>query len=70
MNSSDSRALILKTLALFAAWLVLSQSSRPFHLGVGLLASFVVARLNSGHGQPTGPKMRWGARSCISPGFF
>lgn len=59
MNASQYRILVYKTVALYAVWLVLSQSSSPFHLGFGLLASFAVARLNSAHKQPFAGKMRW-----------
>src|SRR5688572_2944672 len=52
-------ALILKTMALFAVWLVLSQSSSAMHLGLGLLASFAIAYVNSRYAQPWGAKVRW-----------
>ena len=41
--------MLLKTAALFIIWLILSGTSHPFHVGLGLVASFVVAWLNSGH---------------------
>jgi multicomponent Na+:H+ antiporter subunit E len=68
MNSNNFHpALIYRTLALFAAWLVLSQSTRPFHLGLGLLASFAVARLNSGDRRLLGAKMRYGQAIMYFP---
>ena len=53
------RGLIFKTVALFALWLVLSQSFSAMHLGVGVLASFAIAYMNSRYSQPWGAKMRW-----------
>ncbi len=41
--------MLIKTAALFLIWLILSGTSHPFHVGLGLVASFVVAWLNSGY---------------------
>ena len=49
MNSSLYKTLILKSLALFVIWLILSGKYNPFHMGLGLVVSFGVAWLNSGH---------------------
>ncbi|MGH8563357.1 MAG: Na+/H+ antiporter subunit E [Gammaproteobacteria bacterium] len=67
MNFGNSRALVYKTLALFATWLVLSQSLGSFNLGLGFLASFAVAYLNSGHGKPMGAKIRLGQTILYFP---
>ncbi len=44
---------------LFAVWLVLSQSVTVFHLGLGFLASFAVALLNTGYAQSHAAKANW-----------
>ena len=41
--------MLLKTAALFIIWLILSGTSHPFHVGLGLVVSFVVTWLNAGH---------------------
>ena len=51
----SSEFLFLKALALFAFWILLSGSFEWIHLGLGLLCSFLVAWLNSGH-SPFVPK--------------
>ncbi len=43
------RAVLLKTVAFFIIWLILSGKFKPFHMGLGLVVSFGVAWLNSGH---------------------
>ncbi len=43
------KALFLKTAAFFIIWLILSGRYNPYHLGLGLVVSFGVAWLNSGH---------------------
>jgi len=50
MNSNPLKTVILKTLAFFILWLILSGKYNPFHMGLGLVVSFGVAWLNSGHG--------------------
>lgn len=40
---------LLKTATFFILWLILSGQYDPFHLGLGLVVSFGVAWLNSGH---------------------
>jgi len=47
MKSSFYQTLILKTLGFFLIWLLLSQSFNLFHVGLGLLAAFGVAWLNT-----------------------
>ena len=41
--------MLLKTAALFIIWLILSGTSHPFHVGLGLVVSVVVTWLNAGH---------------------
>ena len=41
--------LFLKAMALFVFWVLLSASFEWIHLGLGLLFSFSVAWINSGH---------------------
>ena len=53
--------MLLKTAALFLIWLILSGTSHPLHVGLGLVASFVVAWLNAGHADSPfrlGPALR------------
>ena len=40
---------LLKTATFFILWLILSGQYDPFHVGLGLVMSFGVAWLNSGH---------------------
>ena len=47
MKSSFYHTLILKTLSLFLIWLLLSESFRLPHMGLGFLAAFGVAWLNT-----------------------
>ncbi|MEO2048260.1 MAG: Na+/H+ antiporter subunit E [Pirellulales bacterium] len=47
MKSSFYYILILKTLVFFLIWLLLSESFDLFHMGLGLLAAFGVAWLNT-----------------------
>jgi multicomponent Na+:H+ antiporter subunit E len=54
-------------LALFAVWLLLSQSSSPYYLGLGLAASIAVARLNRGEERPRGPRIRWAQAAMYFP---
>jgi len=49
MNLRLFKALIPRTLAFFFIWLILSEKYNPFHMGLGLVVSFGVAWLNSGH---------------------
>jgi len=53
----SSRFLLLKTTALFVFWVLLSASFEWVHLGLGLVLSFAVAWINSGH-SPFVPKFR------------
>ncbi len=53
----SSNFLLLKITALFVFWVLLSSSFTWIHLGLGLLCSFAVAWINSGH-SPFVPKFR------------
>ena len=53
----SSGFLFLKTMALFVVWVSLSASFEWMHLGLGLMCSFAVAWINSGH-SPFVPKFR------------
>lgn len=51
----SSKFLFLKAMALFVFWVLLSASFELIHLGLGLILSFTVAWINSGH-SPFVPK--------------
>jgi multicomponent Na+:H+ antiporter subunit E len=51
MKMRNRRIFVYQTAALFAVWLLLSQTLNSFYVGIGLLASVTVAWLNSGHEQ-------------------
>jgi multicomponent Na+:H+ antiporter subunit E len=53
----SSGFLILKTMGLFVVWVMLSASFEWIHLGLGLICSFTVTWVNSGH-SPFVPKFR------------
>jgi multicomponent Na+:H+ antiporter subunit E len=53
----SSEFLFFKAMALFVFWVLLSASFEWIHLGLGLIFSFAVAWLNSGH-SPFVPKFR------------
>ena len=60
----SSKFLFLKTLALFVFWILLSGSFEWMHLGLGIIISFAVAWVNSGH-SPFVPKFRLWSRIFI-----
>ncbi len=45
----SSEFLFFKAMALFVVWIFLSDSFEWTHLGLGLICSFIVAWINSGH---------------------
>jgi multicomponent Na+:H+ antiporter subunit E len=53
----SSEFLFFKAMTLFVFWVLLSASFEWIHLGLGLIFSFAVAWLNSGH-SPFVPKFR------------
>jgi len=66
----SSEFLFLKAFALFVFWILLSGSFEWIHLGLGLVCSFAVAWLNSGH-SPFAPKFRlWLRVSLYLPWLF
>ena len=66
----SSQFLALKASALFVLWVMLSASFDWIHLGLGLILSFLVAWINSGH-SPFVPKFRlWGKILLYLPWLF
>ncbi len=66
----SSQFLILKATALFVLWMMLSARFDWIHLGLGLVLSFAVAWINSGH-SPFVPKFRlWGNILLYLPWLF
>ena len=66
----SSEFLILKATALFVLWIMLSASFDWIHLVLGLVLSFAVAWINSGH-SPFVPKFRlWGNILLYFPWLF
>jgi multicomponent Na+:H+ antiporter subunit E len=53
----SSEFLFFKTMALFVFWVLLSASFEWIHLGLGLIVSYAVAWVNSGH-SPFVPKFK------------
>ncbi len=66
----SSEFLVLKAAALFVLWVMLSARFDWIHLGLGLVLSFTVAWINSGH-SPFVPKFRlWGNILLYFPWLF
>lgn len=66
----SSEFLVLKAAALFVLWIMLSGSFDWIHLGLGLVLSFTVAWINSGH-SPFVPNFRlWGNILLYFPWLF
>ena len=66
----SSEFLFLKTMALFIFWVLLSASFEWIHLSLGLICSFAVAWVNSGH-SPFIPKFRvWSRILFYIPWLF
>jgi multicomponent Na+:H+ antiporter subunit E len=59
MNEGTVRKLSRKTLMLYMLWLLLSQSYNAFHMTLGLVASFLVALLNTEGGRSRLENVRW-----------
>jgi len=47
MKTNFPMIVTLRTLGLFLVWLILSESTLPMHVGLGFVAAFVVAWLNT-----------------------
>ena len=60
----SSKFLFLKAMVLFAFWILLSASFEWIHLGLGLIFSFAVALINSGHSSFV-PKFRLWSRILL-----
>ncbi len=70
MRPVSSQFLIVKTLALFVMWVMLSGKFNLFHLGLGAALSFLVAWINSGH-SPFVPRFHiWGSIVLYLPWLF
>jgi len=70
MRPISSQFLILKTAALFGLWVMLSGQFDPVHLGLGVVLSFFVAWINSGH-SPFVPRFQlWGRIILYLPWLF
>jgi multicomponent Na+:H+ antiporter subunit E len=66
----SSEFLVLKATALFVLWVMLSGSFDWIHLGLGVVLSFTVAWINSGH-SPFVPNFRlWGNILLYFPWLF
>ena len=59
MKSRFDTHLVLKTLALFALWLILTESDHPIHIALGLGAALGVALLNTDPTRPVETAVRW-----------
>ena len=70
MNASSSSTLPHRTVALFALWLLLSQSYTFAHMAVGIVVAFAVARLNTDTLPRSGHKVRWLQAFAYIPWLF
>lgn len=70
MNASYSSTLPHRTVALFALWLLLSQSYTLVHMAVGAVAAFGVALLNTDSLPRSGYKVRWFRAVLYIPWLF
>lgn len=70
MRPISSQFLILKTTALFVIWVILSGKFDLFHLGLGLVLSFCVAWINSGHSLFVPRFHLWGKFLLYLPWLF
>jgi multicomponent Na+:H+ antiporter subunit E len=55
----------VRATALFAVWLLLSQTLHPFYLGLGAVSALVIARLHPVG--PVGPRLRWAGLPLYLP---
>ena len=70
MNSRFNRHLVHKALALFVIWLLLTESYRPAHMALGLVASFGVALVNTDAGRSADVAVRWLQLLLFFPWLF
>jgi multicomponent Na+:H+ antiporter subunit E len=59
------RSIVVRALALFAVWLLLTQSLDVFYLGLGAISALVIARLHTSGPSTTG--LRWSALLVYVP---
>lgn len=57
MTTGSAQSLLVRTVALFAVWLLLTLSLDPFYLGLGVTTALVVAWLSVR--EPSRPGLRW-----------
>jgi multicomponent Na+:H+ antiporter subunit E len=70
MSAPFSSTLPHRTVALFALWLFLSESYTVVHMGLGLIAAFGVALLNSGGLSRSAYQVRWIRAFAYIPWLF
>ncbi|MEX2492904.1 MAG: Na+/H+ antiporter subunit E [Nitrospirales bacterium] len=70
MRPISSQFLLLKTVALFGMWVMMSGQFDPIHLGLGLILSFFVAWINSGHSSFVPRFFLWGRILLYLPWLF
>lgn len=70
MSASSTNSLPLRTIALFALWLLLSESYTPVHMAIGFGAALGVALLNSSEQSRTKYRVRWIGLLFYAPWLF
>lgn len=70
MNAGCGRALAVRTLLYFGVWIVVDQSAKPSHLGVGVLASVAAAWVSCWLLPPARGRVRLGALCLLLPRFL
>ena len=70
MSAASSTTLPHRTVALFALWLFLSESYTVVHMGIGLIAAFGVALVNSGATSRPPHQVHWAKAIAYAPWLF
>ena len=70
MTVTRSNTLPLRTAALFALWLLLSESYSLVHMAIGFVAAFGVALLNSSPDSRSDYQLRWPQAVVYVPWLF
>ena len=70
MSAAATNSLPLRTIALFALWLLLSESFNPVHMAIGFGAALGVALLNSSEQSLTEYRVRWIGLLVYAPWLF
>ena len=70
MSAASSSTLPHRTVALFALWVLLSESYTVVHMGIGLIAAFGVALLNTGGLTRPEYQLRWARAFAYFPWLF